>query len=1025
MSCDLLRERRDWLQRIRQGRGLSRKISALSANRLDLSQSLFLAAKERTIGKHELIVSPLSSGCQEKYPMLLRSLICLWLLSAAVQGQEIPAGTPGTQTQPPVAITGELFGVLQVEVPLPAGLTSDSPRVLVEESSGRLFYPAVSVRTIEVVEEGPRPGAGLPSIGRPGGLIDRVRSAVRGKPVKRQVPVALQVSALFRGQEPLELQLVGELNQRIRIVPSDSQVGISYQQLLAEWWKDYTAAARKTLDGNDFPKLIHQYLLAMLSGRLQLPPVELDPSEANQEQLSQPLQTLALLAAIEPLREEIFDSVLHAPAAAAAASLPLPPEPQWQPTVLPPLPSEPQVEALASRVPPECLYLRFGSFANYVWFQEIAERFGGDLTQAVLLRGFNYDATARMEQMLASKLTTIAKMFGDKLVGDMAIIGSDLYMKEGASVGVLFLATNPELFMSSLQSDRKAVLAKNPDASLTAVSIADKQVSLLSTPDNRVRSFLVQDGPYVFLSTSKSLVQRFLEVGGGGPSLADSPSFRWARSWMPDANQYSVFAYLSPEFFHRLVSPQYQIELRRRLSAIAHIEIAEVAARVAVAEGLGEPDLERLKDYGLLTPWFDQRTDGAQTLRSPQGWIDSLRGARGSFLPIADVEITSVSPREAEEYAAIANFYQDQWKRMDPLLLGLRRFRADGNQTEQVAVEAYIAPFEAEKYGWIARQLGAPTPVQLKLPADDAVSLQLHVRGGNTLGIVSDDYHLFGGIKDMVPPDPGETQGLIQIVRALKATPGYVGGWPKPGIIEQLPLGLGLTRSDYAGFSRMLGGLWRWTNGEFSLMSFDRSILDQAIPQLGVAHTEDLAQVRATVANLSGSQLATWINRQWYQRGWDASHGNAWLLDAIHQQLKVPSDQCLAVAEQLLDVRLQCPLGGTYEFQQLPGGTGGWWESTAWRGAVLNAEGKPAPPAGYTAPWIDWFRGGKVHVTQHSDSLALVGNIELELQPLAVEANPTLPSMLPAMSFDLFSLPKTLFGGQSAKEEKKPSSRSF
>jgi hypothetical protein len=286
----------------------------------------------------------------------------------------------------------------------------------------------------------------------------------------------------------------------------------------------------------------------------------------------------------------------------------------------------------------------------------------------------------------------------------------------------------------------------------------------------------------------------------------------------------------------------------------------------------------------------------------------------------------------------------------------------------------------------------------------------------------------------MVPPPPEETQGLIKTLRALKATPGYIGAWPRPAIIEQLPLGLGLTRPDYAGFSRMLGGLWRWTNGEFSLLSFDRSILDQAIPQLGVAQTQDMAQARARVANLSGSRLAGWINQQWYTRGWEASQGNAQLLDAIHQQLKVPGAECLATAEQLLDVRLQCPLGGTYQFEAQPGSHSGWWQSTAWQQATFDARGKPLPPANYSAPWIDWFRGGKAHVTQNADSLALVASLDLEMQPLAVQSNPAPASMLPAMNFDLFSLPMKLFGGQNGakdgaknkdQEEKKPATRSF
>ncbi len=980
----------------------------------------------------------------------LLAALCLLGASgiATVYGQEPPRGAPpgaAARPLPPIAMAAEPFGVLRLELPLPPGSSSQPPRVLVSDSSGRLFYPALEIRTVEV--EIAQPAPAVPAIGRRGGLIDRLRNVVRGPAEKRQVPVGITVWALFRGGEPIDVRLSGDIDQQVRIDPAAADDvaaaggGMSHAVLLSGWWTAYTQAARRALAEDEFPKLVHKTLVAILGARLGLPPVELQPQSpepvdrplteppkqpaAESPELAQPLKTLALLAAIEPLREEILDELLTAPAPAAAPTLPLPAEPLWQPTVLPPVPADVVIESLATHVPPECFYLRFGSFSNYVWFQELAERYGGDIAQSVLLRGFNYDASARMERMLATKLTSIAKMFGDKLVQDMAIIGTDLYMKEGASLGVLFLASNPQLLRGSMESDRKAALANNPDARLANVTIAGRQVALLSTPDNRIRSFLVSEGNYIFITTSQTLVQRFLEVADGAPALADTPSFRWARSWMPDANNYSVFAYLSPEFFHRLVSPHYQIELRRRLSAIAHLEIAEVATAVAVSEGLeGSRDLDGLKAQGLLAPWFDQRVDGARTLRTDNGWIDSLRGARGSFLPIADVDLQSVNQAEAEQYANTARFYQDQWRHMDPLLLGLRRFRADGNRTEQVAVEAYVAPFEAQKYGWIARQLGAPTPIELKLPADDAASLQAHVRGGNTLGIVSSDYHLFGGVKDMIPPAPEDTQGLIKTLQALRAAPAYVGGWPKPGIIEQLPLGIGLGRPDAAGFTRLLGGLWRWQDGQFSLMSFDRSILVQAIPQLGVMQTDDLAQVRAKVANLNGSQLATWINQQWYARAWKASQGNARLLDAIHQQLRVPGPDCLAVAQRLLDVRLQCPLGGTYQFEPLAGGQNGWWTSTAWSQATFDARGKPLPPADYSAPWIDWFRGGRVHLTQQTNSLALVGTFELELQPLAVQAEPQLPGLLPTLDFDLFGLPKKLFGGGDNKESP-PATRSF
>ncbi len=324
---------------------------------------------------------------------------------------------------------------------------------------------------------------------------------------------------------------------------------------------------------------------------------------------------------------------------------------------MPPVPADIPVEQLASHVPPECFYLRFGSFSNYLWFQDLSARNGGDLAQIVLVRGFNYETSRRMERMLNTRMSAVAKMFGDQVISDMAIIGRDLYMKEGACLGVLFL----------LQESRHAnvVDGKRTQASdwgdswghATKRRYCQSESFATQHPDNSVRSFLVSHGDYVFLTSSRHLAERFLQVAADGKSLASLDSFRWAMQWMPEANGYSVFGYFSPEFFHGLVDPAYQVELRRRLEAIAHIEVAEVATLAAKAEGI-EPSVPAMISAGLLPEWFDARADGSRTLRSADTWIDSRRGARGSFLPIVDVSVESVNATERERVERLTNFYQ-------------------------------------------------------------------------------------------------------------------------------------------------------------------------------------------------------------------------------------------------------------------------------------------------------------------------------------------------------------------------------
>ncbi len=518
------------------------------------------------------------------------------------------------------------------------------------------------------------------------------------------------------------------------------------------------------------------------------------------------------------------------------------------------------------------------------------------------------------------------------------------------------------------------------------------------------------------------MVERFLETGNGKPSLATLPGFRWARHWMPEANSYSVFAYFSPEFFHGLVSPQYQIELRRRLEAIAHIEVAEVASRAATAEGI-EPEVPAMIARGLLPPWFDNRADGSKTLRSDPQWIDSRRGARGSFLPIIDVEVTHVSPAEAERYAKLATFYQNQWQQMDPMMVGLRRFQVDGDpQAERIGIEAYLAPFAREKYGWVGDLLAPAAPVAIAMPPDDVINVQLLMNGTTPVTAPRMPYHLFAGVKDMVPPEPGDMKGLISTFRALKSTPGYLGAYPQPGYLDQLPLGLGGGRPDAFGFSRSLIGLYRWQDAGFSILSFDRSILESTRQTVAPLRVDDSAQVRVQVRNLQGSRLSGWVNDQWYDRARRASHGNASLLDGLHQQLKVPAADALKVAETMLDVKLNCPLGGTFQYQ--PQGNDGWWTSTAWSGEAIRPDGSIGPPPDYLAPWLKWFRGVRLHLTQFNERLAVVGTLDVQRQPLPPDAQAG-EAALPSLNFDLFQLPFKMFGSGSEPDSNKPEKRKF
>lgn len=1022
------------------------------------------------------------------------------------------------------------------------------PRVLVSDNEGRIFYPAVDLEPVQYLEDGtivgsisPRPMRAEREVGR-GGLVDRLRNVIRQSQEVIDPPRVLRIQFLFVGDAPLQIHLAGDYTLDTVVTPEpmsslvpnsntnanpNSPAGI-HRALLLRWWDGYANQAQRQLEASDYPPGIETYLCEMLASRLDLPPRELRSNrEVAKAQRDVPLSTLELLGGVESLRDDVMRASLRptksnlvgelaagnesvavdremiagrnprlAPLAQGSqAMVPLPPPPLWNDPIVPALPENVPIESIANHVPPECFYIRFERFANYLWFQQLTEAQGRGISQMIMLRGIDYQSDKRVERMLNTKMTALAKLFGDAIIQDIALIGLDLYMQDGPAMGVLFESSSPDLLMQSLDGDRTATASAEKDRGvvLEDLEMLGSKVTFLSSPDNRIRSFRARAGNYILITTSKTLCKRFLEVDQGSPSMASSPSFQYARLSMPQKNEYSLFAFFSPQFFRSLVSPQYTIELRRRFRAIAHLQLAEMASLVdqhetkAGVDTDSDPNVVRNKpaassktssskssainipsfiDKKLLPPWFLAATpesqpiyqlDGPAAMQSdsksnsgdqiPRGrWIDSLRGARGSFIPIPDIELLDCSPEEAASYVEQSSYYVSHWQQTDPLAVGVRRFAHPTSSTmERLAIEAYVAPFGRDKYGWLSQVLAPPVRTRIELPADDMVNLQVHMSGQSLFGFAPvQDHVLFSGVKDMIPPPPNAKLKLIETLRTLQMTPGYLGAWPLPGYLDRLPLGLGGGMPDPYGFSRLLLGAWRWQGNGFSVLSFDRSILENSVPTLQAVPAIDPAQARATIADLENSKLSTWINTYWYRRGLQGSRGNARLLDTIQTQFQIPATESKDVAERLIDGVVQCPLGGQYAMTSTDKNkaANAMWSSSAWpvNPASVNASPRQQtlppsrpyaaglemnpetafPPADYRAPWLGWFRGGQIHVTQLSSQLILVGQVDLEkLPPVPLSKSEAgSQKVLPPMNFDLFSVPFNVFGG--AKQNNAP-----
>lgn len=890
------------------------------------------------------------------------------------------------------AIAGRPFGVARITLDIPPGDSGPTRGFATIEAAGRAHYPAYQAAGI-----GEKLGE-IADIG--GGILGKDRPLLKllGR-IGTEIPPTVSVFVLFTGDEPLKVTVYTPTAHTITLVPRPLPAPL-HDRLLRTWWREYNANAKAQSEASDYPPLVETYLTAMLGRRLGL-----DPIVAPQKKTSEPQETLELVFGVESLRAKTMRETMARTDLPASADQPVPDDVVWTPQASPEPGEETDIEPMAMHVPEECFYVRFGTFNNFVWMNHLTDEYAGDMTRMVTLRGHQDDSDLRQQKQLSLKESKIGDLVGGTLISDVALIGRDTFTREGGAVGVIFQARNA-LLGSQFRQERTETLAeeKASGATMETVKIGGRDVSFLSTPDNRIRSYYAVDGDFHFFTTSKAMVERFFAAGAGKGALGKSREFHQARALMPLKREDTIFVYFSSAFFRGFVSPQYQIELARRIQSVTDMELVQLAQLAAKGEGLPSETLEDLMAGGFLPRGFGRRPDGSGPVLERDTVIDSMRGPRGTFTPIPDVVIKAVTREEAERYTSRATFYREQWKQMDPLMVGIKRYALDRKGGEKIVVDAFVAPFVEQKYGTMLSILGPPNNNRITPAPGDLVNVQAFLAGG-TLAPLIPPHFLFLGLQDSDSLGAGpKGDGMMQTLQMLQSAPGYLGAWPKAGFLDWLPLGLLGSAPDPLGFSKYPLGIWRRQWEGFSALSFDRELLAGVSPNLRSEEVETAAQLRVQVKDLTGTKLSGWVNDTYYDRAFKTSAGNTRLLLAMTDQLHVPSEVALETAEKLLDVKLACALGGKYQPVREKSGAV-YWESTKWPGVAAKEgaakEGDRGPDE-FQAPLLSWFRGLDGYLTKDGDKM--VAHLELDMQRHEPETKVELP---------LFKL----FGG--AKDPKK------
>lgn len=851
------------------------------------------------------------------------------------------------------AFAGAQMGVGRVTIDLPAGDSTSSvgdDRFTLREQSGRVLYPAAH--------------------------RERERKILR-RVLGIETPRELTIYFLFLGDAPLELDVYTP--ERVSLTVNPQRNNETYANLLNDWWEQYLRLYQRVHDTAEYPVGTQTYLTAMCASRLgrEMPNLEgqlLRDQGKGGTTTGQILSDEAYRASV--LRDLMLDRwAAESPSQPnqepPAANLPLPSARLPVTTANPPAnDAEIVLEPMASHVPAECFYVRFGTFSNYLWFRDFMKRWQGDLGNMLVLRSVRRNAATELSTRLCLKESTMGDMLGPQVIEDVAIVGMDPYIREGAAIGVLFQAKNSFLLSASFAQSRRNAVANHPRATDEQVEVAGQAVSFVSSPDGVLHSYYATDGQYHLVTTSRAMVERFYAAGKGEDPLSGVADFLAARQSIGIDRDDTVFVHLSAAFLSNLTSPAYRIELQRRLRAAEATKCVQLGTLVAAQEGFANESLDDLVHGGYLSESVVEATKLATA--------DS---------PLADNLPTSCTPGEQRAYLQFVEATIEEAGALVPVTASVHRQPLPGGDAEQINVELNLQRYSTTNLAAWAKKLAAPAQIRLAPIAGDLISGEVVLQGMAGSG---EAVHLFGGLRDGFVPLDLRGGSVSFATSALRAVEGYVGAWPKPQMLERL---LGRPRGPFdnqgiapAGGVGGLLDLWIRRADDFLLFSFKRNVLAEVGNQLAMVDAARPAQGWLTVHDLVGTQYEQVAAAYGYARSRQTSASASRFMNSLVEQLNTDPATANQLASELTGGEFVCPLGGEYVLVEVPGGVQAWTSSAM---SPSNRFLLTEIPADYRFPVLEWFRGMTVELVRGEDSLQLAAQIVVsETRPAAL-APPT------------------------------------
>ena len=406
-----------------------------------------------------------------------------------------------------------------------------------------------------------------------------------------------------------------------------------------------------------------------------LPRVHVAPTPPTHDELADLMETTTGETAVQEALQQnrvLFLQTAKEKATVPVDQLKLPPIAHHPWTKMMAHLGAPPAEPLATMAPADFYYVRAASLPALFSLLDQVDEWGTPAGQMLDGRGEERDVAARYEAQLGLRRGPLTRALGPSVIGEVAVVGSDPYVKEGSDITVMLRAKDRTLLSASLAGTLADLEKTHGTLTHETREHGGVTVSVSRSADGAVRQQRASAGDVELVSNSAQALDAVLDtVQGHRPRLADEPDFQFMLA--RDASvRADVLAYMGDRFVAEVVGPKQKVLEARREIALGELMGPGFAALLyGVEQGKSPGKVDDLFASGLLGKDEMTHASGAPIAWQPGVAATSPWGTPAAMTPLIDLPAPAmVTPSEKASYERFARAYQSRWSAyIDPVAL--------------------------------------------------------------------------------------------------------------------------------------------------------------------------------------------------------------------------------------------------------------------------------------------------------------------------------------------------------------------